>query len=36
MSKLDGKTAVITGATSGMGLVTARLPAPEGARARWA
>lgn len=31
MSKLDGKIAVITGATSGMGLATARLLATEGA-----
>jgi NAD(P)-dependent dehydrogenase (short-subunit alcohol dehydrogenase family) len=30
MSKLDAKTAVITGATSGMGLATARLLAAEG------
>ncbi|RYZ81346.1 MAG: SDR family NAD(P)-dependent oxidoreductase, partial [Proteobacteria bacterium] len=31
MGKLDGKTAVITGGTSGMALVTARLFVDEGA-----
>jgi NAD(P)-dependent dehydrogenase (short-subunit alcohol dehydrogenase family) len=34
MSRLDGKTAVITGATPGTGLATARLVAAEGTRKR--